>query len=251
MHEAAIVQELITLAQQKAPPGSLVLEVHASVGRLTGVSPDAMQFYFEVLREEALGPQATLHVRLEPLRARCSACGRSHELRRKRPFCARPAGSLHSCSRTATSWTYDRWWWTMANLITIEQKILKKNADIAIENRQEIERRRLFAVGLVSAPGSGKTSLLERTLAALHGRRPGRGHRGRRPDRSRRAAHRRPGRAGRPDRDQRHLPSRGAHGPGGAVPGPRWPASTSSSSRTSATWSARPPTISASTCGWW
>jgi len=35
MHEAAIVQELITLARQKAPPGSLVLEVHVSVGRLT------------------------------------------------------------------------------------------------------------------------------------------------------------------------------------------------------------------------
>jgi hydrogenase nickel incorporation protein HypB len=58
----------------------------------------------------------------------------------------------------------------MANLITIEQKILKKNADLAIENRQEIERRQLFAVGLVSAPGSGKTSLLEKTIAALRGR---------------------------------------------------------------------------------
>jgi hydrogenase nickel incorporation protein HypB len=58
----------------------------------------------------------------------------------------------------------------MANLITIEQKILKKNADIALENRQEIERRGLFAVGLVSAPGSGKTSLLEKTLAGLQGR---------------------------------------------------------------------------------
>jgi hydrogenase nickel incorporation protein HypB len=58
----------------------------------------------------------------------------------------------------------------MANLITIEQKILKKNADLALENRQEIERRGLYALGLVSAPGSGKTSLLERTLAALQGR---------------------------------------------------------------------------------
>jgi hydrogenase nickel incorporation protein HypB len=58
----------------------------------------------------------------------------------------------------------------MANLITIEQKILKKNADLALENRREIERRGLYALGLVSAPGSGKTSLLERTLAALKGR---------------------------------------------------------------------------------
>jgi hydrogenase nickel incorporation protein HypB len=55
----------------------------------------------------------------------------------------------------------------MANLITIEQKILKKNADIALENRQELDRHRVLAVGLVSAPGSGKTSLLERTLGAL------------------------------------------------------------------------------------
>jgi hydrogenase nickel incorporation protein HypB len=58
----------------------------------------------------------------------------------------------------------------MTNLITIEQKILKKNADIALENRREIEARGAFAVGLVSAPGSGKTSLLERTLQALGGR---------------------------------------------------------------------------------
>jgi hydrogenase nickel incorporation protein HypB len=58
----------------------------------------------------------------------------------------------------------------MTNLITIEQKILKKNADLADENRREIERRGLLAVGLLSAPGSGKTSLLERTLKALSGR---------------------------------------------------------------------------------
>lgn len=58
----------------------------------------------------------------------------------------------------------------MANLITIEQKILRKNADVALENRRVIEARGAFAVGLVSAPGSGKTSLLERVAASLRGR---------------------------------------------------------------------------------
>jgi hydrogenase nickel incorporation protein HypB len=58
----------------------------------------------------------------------------------------------------------------MSELITIEQKILRKNADVAAENRQELDRRGIFAFGLLSAPGSGKTSLLERTLAALAGR---------------------------------------------------------------------------------
>jgi hydrogenase nickel incorporation protein HypB len=58
----------------------------------------------------------------------------------------------------------------MAKLITIEQKILRKNADIAGENRREIDRRGVLGVALMSAPGSGKTSLLERTLQALDGR---------------------------------------------------------------------------------
>jgi hydrogenase nickel incorporation protein HypB len=58
----------------------------------------------------------------------------------------------------------------MSNLITIEQKILKKNADIAAENRERFDRDGVFAVGLVSAPGSGKTSLLERVLHTLEGR---------------------------------------------------------------------------------
>ena len=57
----------------------------------------------------------------------------------------------------------------MAKLITIEQKILKKNADLASENRHALDARGLFSVGLVSAPGSGKTSLLERLLVELRG----------------------------------------------------------------------------------
>ena len=55
----------------------------------------------------------------------------------------------------------------MREPITIEQSILKKNADIAASNRAAIEARGAYAVGLTSAPGSGQTSLIERTLAAL------------------------------------------------------------------------------------
>jgi hydrogenase nickel incorporation protein HypA/HybF len=80
VHEAAIVRELIAQAVARTPPGARVLEVQASVGRLTGVSPDAMQFYFEVLREDTLGPQARLTVRLEALHARCSGCGQQFAL---------------------------------------------------------------------------------------------------------------------------------------------------------------------------
>lgn len=58
----------------------------------------------------------------------------------------------------------------MPEVITIEHKILKKNADIALENRARFDAAGVFVVGLVSSPGSGKTSLLERTLQKLQGR---------------------------------------------------------------------------------
>ncbi len=50
---------------------------------------------------------------------------------------------------------------------TIERKVLQKNDEVAGENRLFFEKHGIFALNLVSSPGSGKTSLLERTLKKL------------------------------------------------------------------------------------
>jgi hydrogenase nickel incorporation protein HypB len=55
------------------------------------------------------------------------------------------------------------------SVITIERKVLAKNDEIARENRARFAEHGLFVVNLVSAPGAGKTSLLERTFEALGG----------------------------------------------------------------------------------
>jgi len=55
----------------------------------------------------------------------------------------------------------------MGTVITIEQKILKKNNELAEENRQRFDAHNVFVVTLVSSPGSGKTCLLEQSLALL------------------------------------------------------------------------------------
>lgn len=52
-------------------------------------------------------------------------------------------------------------------LIRIEQDILARNDALAAANRRFCAERGLFMVNLVSAPGSGKTSLLVRTLTDL------------------------------------------------------------------------------------
>ena len=52
-------------------------------------------------------------------------------------------------------------------MIELEQDILSKNNLLAERNRGYFEAKNILAVNLVSSPGSGKTSLLERTLQDL------------------------------------------------------------------------------------
>ncbi len=51
--------------------------------------------------------------------------------------------------------------------IKIEKKVLSENDRLASEVRQKLQRRNILSINLVSSPGSGKTSLLEKTLGTL------------------------------------------------------------------------------------
>ena len=56
-----------------------------------------------------------------------------------------------------------------SRVITIEQKVLAQNDELAAANRELFARHNLFVLNIVSSPGAGKTSLLERTLERLKG----------------------------------------------------------------------------------
>ena len=49
------------------------------------------------------------------------------------------------------------------SVITVERKVLEKNDMVAAENRKKFKENKTFTLNLVSSPGSGKTSLVERT----------------------------------------------------------------------------------------
>jgi hydrogenase nickel incorporation protein HypB len=53
------------------------------------------------------------------------------------------------------------------HIIEVEQNILNYNDVAAARNRGYFEAKNIFTLNLVSSPGSGKTSFLERTLADL------------------------------------------------------------------------------------
>ena len=56
---------------------------------------------------------------------------------------------------------------THSHVIDVEKNILNHNDVLAARNRGYFEAKKIFALNLVSSPGSGKTSFLEQTLADL------------------------------------------------------------------------------------
>jgi hydrogenase nickel incorporation protein HypB len=58
---------------------------------------------------------------------------------------------------------------THEKTIELQKDILSKNNLIAERNRGYFEAKKIFALNLVSSPGSGKTSLLEKTISAFKG----------------------------------------------------------------------------------
>jgi hydrogenase nickel incorporation protein HypB len=56
------------------------------------------------------------------------------------------------------------------SIITVERKVLEKNDELARWNRELFAKQNTFVINLVSSPGSGKTSLLEKTLGHLKGK---------------------------------------------------------------------------------
>jgi hydrogenase nickel incorporation protein HypB len=53
------------------------------------------------------------------------------------------------------------------SIVTIERKVLEKNDQIAERNRRFFRDRGIFVLNLVSSPGAGKTSILEKTFERL------------------------------------------------------------------------------------
>ncbi len=61
---------------------------------------------------------------------------------------------------------------THGTTIALEQAIMQKNDALAARNRAWFNGREILALNLVSSPGSGKTSILERTIVDLKGKTP-------------------------------------------------------------------------------
>jgi hydrogenase nickel incorporation protein HypB len=58
----------------------------------------------------------------------------------------------------------------MPQRIPIVEKILSANDRLAVRNRDVFDGAKVYAINIMASPGAGKTSLILKTLEALHGR---------------------------------------------------------------------------------
>lgn len=52
--------------------------------------------------------------------------------------------------------------------VDVNQSLLKSNEELALNNKRHFDEKGILAVNLISSPGSGKTSLLEKTIEFLN-----------------------------------------------------------------------------------
>lgn len=102
----------------------------------------------------------------------CAICGcGSTSITGKRPV--RGSGALifrtHPVVKPGEAELADK---AQLRVIQVERDLLAKNNDYADINRKQLRAQGIFALNLVSSPGSGKTSLLVKTIMALNGALP-------------------------------------------------------------------------------
>jgi hydrogenase nickel incorporation protein HypA/HybF len=76
MHEQSIVESLLVVALENAAKAkaSRIFKINVVIGELSGVVEEAMDFYFNFLRENTIASQASLCFTRVPARLRCRKC---------------------------------------------------------------------------------------------------------------------------------------------------------------------------------
>ncbi len=176
MHElslsSAIVNTVVKHAQERA-----VGVVNLRVGALRQVVPDTLEFYFGFVAKGTVCEGARLEQELVPARLQCTCCEQQWEMDLPIFRCAGCGdawqGGGGQRERIRGGVDRGRGGSLHRTKVKIVEEALDANNTIAQANRADFDRAGVKVVNFMSAPGAGKTSLLERTIADLPGVRVG------------------------------------------------------------------------------
>ena len=76
MHELSITESILSIAleQAKAVPASKVTKIDLTIGELSGIVDECVQFYFDLLSKDTVAAEASLSFHRPPTKLRCRNC---------------------------------------------------------------------------------------------------------------------------------------------------------------------------------
>lgn len=86
MHELSITQTILDIALKHAH-GAVITDIRITIGDLTSLVDDCIQFYWDIISENTSAVGAKLHFNRIPARAKCEACGRDYTLKEEGLLC--------------------------------------------------------------------------------------------------------------------------------------------------------------------
>lgn len=89
MHELAITQSILDIAQKAADEHGArrVQSVRIMLGEYSGVVPQCIQYYFDVISKGTLAEGAVLDIHRLPVIIRCNCCGEESRIDRLHVAC--------------------------------------------------------------------------------------------------------------------------------------------------------------------
>lgn len=95
MHEAGLMQQALDIAfdYMRADAATSITRIKLSVGSLSGVVPDALQFAFEALTPGTPAEGASLELEMLPLVGYCAPCASEQTLDVMRLACPQCGGT--------------------------------------------------------------------------------------------------------------------------------------------------------------
>ena len=89
MHELAITQSILDIAQKAAEEhgAKQVKSVRIMLGQYSGVVPQCIQYYFDVISKDTIAEGAVLDIRRLPVVIRCNVCQKESRIDRLHVSC--------------------------------------------------------------------------------------------------------------------------------------------------------------------
>ncbi len=82
MHELPVTQGMLSIALEHAQKAGAqkITAINLTIGEMSGIVDDSVQFYFDFLSKDTLAQGASLHFQRVPARFHCQACDQDFSL---------------------------------------------------------------------------------------------------------------------------------------------------------------------------